>query len=72
MTSLTQTPAWQALAAHREALSGITIRSLFEQDNERAAAFSLEAAGLFADFSKNLLTGETLALLAALARDGGV
>ena len=72
MTSLTQTPAWQALAAHREALSGITIRSLFEQDNARAAAFSLEAAGLFADFSKNLLTGETLALLAALARDGGV
>jgi glucose-6-phosphate isomerase len=72
MSMLTQSPAWQALARHRDALSATPIRSLFAADPARADRFSLEAAGVFADFSKNLLTGETIALLTALAREAGV
>jgi glucose-6-phosphate isomerase len=72
MSMLTQSPAWQALARHRDALSATPIRSLFAADPTRADRFSLEAAGVFADFSKNLLTGETIALLTALAREAGV
>jgi glucose-6-phosphate isomerase len=72
MTSLTQTPAWQALAAHRDKLVGTSIGTLFELDSTRASSFSLEAAGLFADYSKNLVASDTLALLTALARESGV
>ncbi|MGN6653340.1 glucose-6-phosphate isomerase, partial [Trinickia sp.] len=72
MSKLTQSPAWQALAHHRDALSDTSIRALFAADATRADRFSLEAAGVFADFSKNLLTDETIALLTALAREAGV
>ena len=72
MSKLTQSPAWQALARHRDALSGTSIRALFDADASRADRFSLEAAGLFADFSKNLLTDETISLLTGLAREAGV
>ncbi|MFT3813917.1 MAG: glucose-6-phosphate isomerase [Acidovorax sp.] len=72
MTSLTQLPAWQALADHRDALAGTPIRALFERDPERASRFSLEAAGLFVDYSKHPVVGETLSHLTALARATGV
>ena len=72
MVKLTQSPAWQALARHRDALSSTPIRALFAADATRADRFSLEAAGVFVDFSKNLVTDETIALLGALARVAGV
>lgn len=72
MTSLTQTPAWRALADHRDTMAGIPLRELFARDAERAARFSLDAAGLFVDYSKNPVVGETIARLVALARDAGV
>lgn len=68
MTSLTQTPAWRALADHRDTMAGIPLRELFARDAERAARFSLDAAGLFVDYSKNPVVGETIARLVALAR----
>jgi glucose-6-phosphate isomerase len=72
MAKLTQSPAWQALARHRDALAGTPIRALFAADATRADRFALEAAGVFVDFSKNLVTDETIALLGALAREAGV
>jgi len=72
MSKLTESQAWQALVSHRERLAGTTMRELFAQDSERAARFSLEAAGVYVDYSKNLVTHETVALLAALARETGV
>jgi glucose-6-phosphate isomerase len=72
MPLLTQMPAWQALASHRDALSRISIRALFARDPERAAKFSHEAAGLFVDYSKNLIDEHTIASLIALAREAGV
>jgi len=68
MTCLTQTPAWHALIAHRDAMTDVSIRDLFARDAGRAARFSLEAAGLFVDFSKHPITEETRDRLVALAQ----
>jgi len=68
MPLLTALPEWQALASHREAVGALDLRALFAADPDRAVRLSLEAAGLHADYSKHLLTDETLALLLALAR----
>ncbi|WP_213304125.1 glucose-6-phosphate isomerase [Paraburkholderia sacchari] len=69
---LTQSPAWRALAAHRTSVAHGSISELFADDPDRVARFSLAAAGLYVDYSKNLVTAETLELLCALARDTGV
>ena len=63
------TPAWQALARHVIRLRRVHLRDLFRDDPRRFETFSLEAAGLLLDFSKNILTGKTLALLVALAAE---
>ncbi|AWK86669.1 glucose-6-phosphate isomerase [Azospirillum thermophilum] len=72
MTALTSSPAWTALAAHRRAMDGTRMRDLFAADPGRFATFSLEAAGLFLDYSKNRITAETLGLLLDLARQQDV
>ena len=48
------------------------MRTLFAEDPARFASMSLEAAGLFLDFSKNRINAETIGLLCALARERGV
>ncbi len=48
------------------------MRDLFRQDPKRGKRLSLEAAGLFVDFSKNRIVDETLRLLYALAEECGV
>ena len=68
MSSLTASPAWQALARHRQALDGVSMRTLFAGDPERFRRFSVEAAGVLLDYSKNRITPETVALLTDLAR----
>jgi len=60
-------PAWQALAVHHERIKPLHLRQLFADDPGRAARFSAEGAGLFLDYSKNRITGETLDLLERLA-----
>ncbi|MGC8625410.1 MAG: glucose-6-phosphate isomerase, partial [Phycisphaerae bacterium] len=71
-TPLTERSAFTALAAHFEKASGLQLRDLFTTDPQRAEKFSLEAAGLFLDYSKNRITEETVALLLALARESGL
>ena len=65
-------PEWQALAAHQEALAGHSIMALFDDDPDRFNRFSIEAAGILLDYSKNHVTADTLALLAKLADKVGV
>ena len=60
-------PAWQALAAHRAAHAGLHLRDLFAADPGRGQRLALDAAGLYLDYSKNLVTDETLRLLVAVA-----
>src|SRR5690554_4811405 len=68
----TSTPAWRALEAHCAALNGKRIRDLFADDDRRFHRFSLSTNGLLLDYSKNLVTGETLELLLELARERGM
>lgn len=65
--SLTQRPAWQALAAHFAQIQGLHLRTLFADDPQRGQRLTAEAAGLFLDYSKHRVTDETLRLLLALA-----
>ncbi|SMC29033.1 glucose-6-phosphate isomerase [Andreprevotia lacus DSM 23236] len=72
MSSLTQSPAWLALAEHFKEVSGLHMRDLFEQDPQRYEKFSLESGGLFFDYSKNRITEKTMSLLLDLVRQAGV
>ncbi len=67
MSLVNQTPQWRALESHRERMRGAQMRDLFAADPGRARTMSLSAAGLYLDYSKNILTSETLALLLDLA-----
>ena len=69
---MTTSPAWAALEAHRTAINGLRMADEFAHDPTRAKNLSLEAAGLFLDYSKNRVTAETMRLLVALARERGV
>lgn len=60
-------PTWKALAAHHRALRDVHLRDLFRNDPGRAGRYTLEAAGLFLDYSKNRVTDETMARLLDLA-----
>jgi glucose-6-phosphate isomerase len=68
MSRLTGSPAWQALAAHKNAMHPCSMRELFRADSARAERFSLQLGSLFLDYSKNLITEETLSKLLDLAR----
>jgi glucose-6-phosphate isomerase len=69
---LTQRPAWKALAAHHQKIKGLHLRKLFAADSKRGERMTLEAAGLFLDYSKNRVTHETLKLLLKLADESGL
>ncbi|MDF1833035.1 MAG: glucose-6-phosphate isomerase [Porticoccaceae bacterium] len=62
-----QSSAWQALLKHQKTLSHTTLAALFAQNPKRGQQFKASAVGLYFDYSKNLLTDETLSLLNDLA-----
>jgi glucose-6-phosphate isomerase len=64
--------AWRNLKTHAEQLKGVHLRQLFTDDPGRGDRFSVEAAGIFLDFSKNRITEETLQLLLRLAEASGL
>jgi glucose-6-phosphate isomerase len=66
MSRLTQSPAWQALVAHRAEMDRTNLRALFATDPERFQKFSLHLDDLLFDYSKNRITEETMRLLRAL------
>ncbi|WP_225627948.1 glucose-6-phosphate isomerase [Streptomyces werraensis] len=64
---LNQTPEWSALAKHREELGEVRLRELFEADPDRGTGYTLQVGDLYVDYSKHLVTDETLRLLRELA-----
>ncbi len=72
MAPLTTIAEWKALEAHYQGVKGLRLRALFADDPGRGERFTVEAAGLFLDYSKNRITGETIRLLLELARARGV
>jgi glucose-6-phosphate isomerase len=69
MPPLTSTPAWQALIAHRDSAAGSSVAQLWDADAQRGEKLTFRCAGIAADFSKQLVSQETLELLLGLARE---
>ncbi|MGW5777112.1 glucose-6-phosphate isomerase [Streptomyces sp. NPDC003863] len=71
-TRLNQLPEWAALGKHREQLGETHLRELFSADPERGTGYTLRVGDLYLDYSKHLVTDETLTLLRELAAVTGV
>ena len=69
---LTQPQAWNALAAHHQSVRELHLRQLFADDPKRGERMTVEAVGLYLDYSKNRITEETLKLLLQLADESGL
>ncbi|TAE60413.1 MAG: glucose-6-phosphate isomerase [Bacteroidetes bacterium] len=63
------TAAWSSLASHALALKNTHMRALFAADPQRFERFSLRFEDILLDYSKNILTEETLQQLLALAEE---
>jgi glucose-6-phosphate isomerase len=70
--SLTQRPAWRALVEHFQQVRDLHLRKLFDDDPRRGERFTLDAAGIYLDYSKNRMTDETLRLLLQLAESANL
>ena len=66
---LRQRPAWALLEKHYQKLKDVHLRQLFADDGARGERLTVEAAGLYLDYSKNRITDETLTLLLRLAQE---
>ncbi|MBB5102081.1 glucose-6-phosphate isomerase [Streptomyces spectabilis] len=64
---LTRRPQWAALEDHRAKSEGTHLRDLFAAEPGRAERYTVQVGDLHVDYSKHLITDETLALLQELA-----
>ncbi|MFE1549113.1 glucose-6-phosphate isomerase [Streptomyces sp. NPDC058718] len=71
-TRLNRLPEWAALGKHREQLGETHLRELFAADPARGTGHTLRVGDLYLDYSKHLVTDETLTLLRDLAAATGV
>jgi glucose-6-phosphate isomerase len=69
---LIERPAWAALQAHHKRVAPLHLRKLFADDPDRGERLTLEAAGIYLDYSRNRITNETLSLLVQLADESGL
>jgi len=69
---LTQGAAWKALEAHAQKHKDLHLKTLFAEDPKRGERFTVEAAGIYFDYSKNRVTDETIRLLLDLAEESGL
>ncbi len=64
--------AWAALEQHHRQIAGTHLRELFKSDPARGTKLTLDAVGIYLDYSKNRITDETLKLLIGLAEAAGL
>ena len=69
---LKQRAAWKKLQAHFKTIGSRHLRELFAEDPDRGKELTLEAAGIYLDYSKNRITRDTLQLLIELAEESGL
>ena len=67
MAELASSAAWQALEAHYATMKDVQMKDLFAKDPDRFSKFSLEFEDILFDYSKNIVTEETMSLLYKLA-----
>jgi glucose-6-phosphate isomerase len=70
--SVTERGAWNALVAHYQNVRELHLRKLFADDATRGKRMTIDAVGLYLDYSKNRVTDETLKLLVQLADESGL
>lgn len=69
MSTRSSLASWQALSQHVDEMRHVHMKNLFEQDPNRFEKYSIQAPHVLLDYSKNLITDETLNKLMALARE---
>jgi glucose-6-phosphate isomerase len=69
---LRERTAWKVLEAHAEEMRQTHLRQLFADDPKRGERLTVEALGLYLDYSKNRITDETVELLLDLAAESGL
>jgi glucose-6-phosphate isomerase len=67
ITHLTKRKAWKALGTHYKKIAKLHLRKLFADDPKRGERLTLEAAGVFLDYSKHRIDDQTIKLLLQLA-----
>jgi len=72
MSSLTTSNAWSALQAHYQDIHKLSLREAFAQDPSRFQKFSLSLNDILFDYSKNIITEQTIPLLIDLANFAGL
>ena len=72
MSTLTESPAWKALADHHREIARIHMRDLFAADPARFEKFSASFNDILLDYSKHRINDETMRLLMALAEERDV
>lgn len=65
----TDTQAWKALSTHQNQMKDILIKDLFAQDSKRFDKMSLRLNEILFDYSKNLVTEDTMDILIKLAQE---
>jgi glucose-6-phosphate isomerase len=65
----TKTESWKKLKTHYAAMKGRRMVDLFREDPKRFSRFSLSLDDILLDYSKNIITRETMGLLLGLARE---
>ena len=68
----TTTQAWQQLSAHADQMKQVQMKALFANDPHRFSKFSSCAEDIVFDYSKNIITEETIQLLIQLATECGI
>jgi glucose-6-phosphate isomerase len=69
---LTKRKAWKKLQTHHKKIRETHMRDLFAGDPQRGERLTVEAEGIFLDYSKNRITDETVKLLLKLAEESGL
>ena len=67
-----QTDAWKRLQEHFALMKDMQMRDMFQEEPQRFSAFSLTLEDILIDYSKNILSAETLGLLTELAEEAGL
>ncbi len=71
-TSVTALPAWRSLEEHSSKVRQLHLRKLFADDVTRGERMAVEDVGIYFDYSKHLITDETLSLLLKLTEESGL
>ena len=71
-TSVTGLPAWRSLEEHSSQVRKLHLRQLFKNDVTRGERMTIDDVGIYFDYSKHLITDETLSLLLKLTEESGL